>query len=127
MSYSASALSFLCEIKTSCVYGSQLPIGDLRTDAKNLITAIQIASCEMVRQFVSEVCLYFEYKLYRGNRTTKINAEHFKGIHFPNYPELVESGVNLIRRELLLPIQQAQDWWCMKRIGNVSSRFKCQF
>jgi L-asparaginase len=44
---------------------------------------------------ISEVGLYFEYKLYRGNRTTKINAEHFKAFTSPNYPQLVESGVHL--------------------------------
>jgi L-asparaginase len=43
---------------------------------------------------ISEVGLYFEYKLY-GNRTTKINAEHFKAFTSPNYPQLVESGVHL--------------------------------
>jgi L-asparaginase len=114
MSYSASALSFMLENLSKPVVftGSQLPIGDLRTDAKeNLITAIQIASLrENGQAVVSEVCLYFEYKLYRGNRTTKINAEHFKAFTSPNYPELVESGVNLkIRRELLLPIQQNKE------------------
>jgi L-asparaginase len=111
MSYSASALSFMLENLSKPVVftGSQLPIGDLRTDAKeNLITAIQIASLrENGQAVVTEVCLYFEYKLYRGNRTTKINAEHFKAFTSPNYPELVESGVNLkIKRELLLPIPQ---------------------
>ena len=77
--------------------GSQLPIGDLRTDAKeNLITAIQIAALQHKNKAViQEVCLYFEYKLYRGNRTTKINAEHFNAFASPNYPELVESGVYL--------------------------------
>ncbi|MFT7334595.1 MAG: L-asparaginase [Porticoccaceae bacterium] len=114
MSYSASALSFMLENLSKPVVftGSQLPIGDLRTDAKeNLITAIQIASLrENGQAVVSEVCLYFEYKLYRGNRTTKINAEHFKAFTSPNYPELVESGVNLkIRRELLLSRQQNKE------------------
>jgi len=42
------------------------------------------------------VCLYFEYKLYRANRTTKINAEHFEAFASPNYPELVMSGMNLV-------------------------------
>ncbi|MEC5164440.1 L-asparaginase [Flavobacterium sp. PL11] len=99
MSYSASALSFMLEnlAKPVIFTGSQLPIGDLRTDAKeNLITAIQIASLRKDNQpVISEVCLYFEYKLYRGNRTTKINAEHFKAFTSPNYPDLVESGVHL--------------------------------
>ena len=99
MSYTAAALSFLLEnlAKPVIFTGSQLPIGDLRTDAKeNLITAIQIASLqEKGKSVIAEVCLYFEYKLYRGNRTTKINAEHFKAFSSPNYPFLVESGVHL--------------------------------
>jgi L-asparaginase len=108
MSYSASALSFMLEdlAKPVIFTGSQLPIGDLRTDAKeNLITAIQIASLrENNKPVISEVCLYFEYKLYRGNRTTKINAEHFKAFTSPNYPHLIESGVHLKKwPELFLP------------------------
>ncbi len=107
MSYTASALSFMLEnlSKPVILTGSQLPIGDLRTDAKeNLITAIQIASLqENNKPVITEVCLYFEYKLYRGNRTTKINAEHFNAFASPNYPLLVESGVHLnLRRELFL-------------------------
>jgi L-asparaginase len=111
MSYSASALSFMLENLSKPVIftGSQLPIGDLRTDAKeNLITAIQIASLqENGKPLIKEVCLYFEYKLYRGNRTTKINAEHFRAFISPNYPFLVESGVHLkINSELFLPTQK---------------------
>ena len=99
MSYTASALSFMLEnLQKPVIFtGSQLPIGDLRTDAKeNLITAIQIAALRNESgALLSEVCLYFEYKLYRGNRTTKINAEHFKAFTSPNYPFLVQSGVHL--------------------------------
>ena len=99
MSYSASALSFMLEdlAKPVIFTGSQLPIGDLRTDAKeNLITAIQVASLqENKKPVIQEVCLYFEYKLYRGNRTTKISAEHFNAFTSPNFPELAESGVHL--------------------------------
>ena len=99
MSYSASALSFMLEnLQKPIVFtGSQLPIGDLRTDAKeNLITAIQIASLQLKgKPVINEVCLYFEYKLYRGNRTTKINSEHFNAFASPNYIPLVESGVHL--------------------------------
>lgn len=108
MSYSASALSFMLEnlSKPIVFTGSQLPIGDLRTDAKeNLITAIQIASLQQKgKPVIQEVCLYFEYKLYRGNRTTKINAEHFNAFASPNYPQLAESGVNLnVNSNLVLP------------------------
>lgn len=99
MSYSASALSYMLENLSKPVIftGSQLPIGDLRTDAKeNLITSIQIAALqEKGRPVIREVGLYFEYKLYRANRTTKINAEHFEAFQSFNYPPLAESGVHL--------------------------------
>ncbi len=106
MSYSASALSFMFENldKPIVFTGSQLPIGDLRTDAKeNLITAIQIASLQdKGKPVIQEVSLYFEYKLYRGNRTTKISAEHFNAFTSPNLPELVESGVHLTVNSTIL-------------------------
>lgn len=107
MSYTASALSFMLQnlSKPVILTGSQLPIGDLRTDAKeNLITAIQVAALQNSgRPAVREVCLYFEYKLYRGNRTTKISAEHFNAFSSPNYPALAESGVHLnVSKEHLL-------------------------
>ncbi|HKL36054.1 MAG TPA: asparaginase [Salegentibacter sp.] len=99
MSYTASALSFMFEnlSKPIIFTGSQLPIGDLRTDAKeNLITSIQIAGLQKNgKPVISEVGLYFEYKLYRANRTTKINAEHFQAFASLNYPPLAESGVYL--------------------------------
>ncbi len=106
MSYTASALSFMLEnLQKPVVFtGSQLPIGDLRTDAKeNMITAIQIASLKNdTGSCLREVCLYFEYKLYRANRTTKINAEHFEAFASMNYPPLAESGVHLkINKEYL--------------------------
>lgn len=114
MSYTASTLSFMFEnlSKPVILTGSQLPIGDLRTDAKeNLITAIQIAALrENNTSVIQEVCLYFEYKLYRGNRTTKINAEHFKAFASPNYPPLVESGVHLNPKpELFLARENAKE------------------
>ncbi|HET8838143.1 MAG TPA: asparaginase [Flavobacteriaceae bacterium] len=99
MSYSASAISFMMENlgKPIIFTGSQLPIGDLRTDAKeNLITAIQLAGLKKNgRTVINEVGLYFEYKLYRANRTTKINAQHFEAFASLNYPPLAESGVDL--------------------------------
>ena len=99
MSYTSSALSFMLENLTKPIIftGSQLPIGHLRTDAKeNLITSIEIAcSRKNNLPIITEVCLYFEYKLYRANRTTKINAEQFEAFASMNYPPLVESGVHL--------------------------------
>ncbi|MCT4699306.1 MULTISPECIES: asparaginase [Tenacibaculum] len=99
MSYTSSAISFMFEnLEKPVIFtGSQLPIGDLRTDAKeNLITSIQVASTyENGKPVIQEVGLYFEYKLYRANRTTKINAEQFEAFASMNYPPLVVSGVHL--------------------------------
>jgi len=123
MSYSASALSFMLENLNKPVIftGSQLPIGDLRTDAKeNLITAIQIASLQLKNKpVINEVGLYFEYKLHRGNRTTKINAEHFNAFTSPNYPELAESGVHLkVNHQVLLPKSGAKKLKVNKALDN---------
>lgn len=99
MAYTASAISFMFKnlAKPVIFTGSQLPIGDLRTDAKeNMITAIEIAAAQKNdKPIVSEVCIYFEYKLYRANRTTKTSADQFEAFTSPNYPELAESGVHL--------------------------------
>lgn len=112
MSYSASALSFMLENvhKPVILTGSQLPIGDLRTDAKeNLITAIQVAAIQENNiPVIQEVCLYFEYKLYRGNRTSKVSAELFNAFTSPNIPHLAESGVNLRINKPLLNYAQPQ-------------------
>ena len=106
MSYISSAISFMIEnLQKPIIFtGSQLPIGDLRTDAKeNLITSIEIAaSRKNNKPVISEVCLYFEYKLYRANRTTKISAEQFEAFASKNYPALAESGVHLNFNEHLL-------------------------
>ncbi|HEV7231190.1 MAG TPA: asparaginase [Bacteroidia bacterium] len=99
MAFTASALSFMLENldKPVILTGSQLPIGIIRTDGKeNLITAIEIAAARHKNKpIVREVCIYFEYRLYRGNRTHKFNAEHFQAFQSPNYPVLAEAGVHL--------------------------------
>ncbi len=99
MAYTASALSFMLEnIKKPVILtGSQLPIGIIRTDGKeNLITAIEIAaSNHKGKSTINEVCIYFEYKLLRGNRSLKYNASHFDAFKTPNYPVLAEAGVHI--------------------------------
>ena len=99
MAFTASALSFMLENlnKPVILTGSQLPSGVPRTDAKeNLITAIEIASSyrDGVPE-VPEVAIYFEYQLYRGNRTHKANADHFEAFVSANYPPLAQAGVHL--------------------------------
>lgn len=107
MAYTASALSFMIDnLEKPVIFtGSQLPIGDLRTDAKeNLITSIQLASLRKNNQpLIKEVCIYFEYKLLRANRATKINAENFDAFESTNYPVIGVSGVHLeIKEDLML-------------------------
>jgi L-asparaginase len=99
MCYSASALSFILENLNKPVIftGSQLPIGVLRTDGKeNLLTAIEIAAERKNNQpMVPEVCIFFQNKLFRGNRTSKHNAEYFNAFVSENYPPLAEAGISI--------------------------------
>lgn len=100
MAYTASALSYMLEnlSKPIILTGSQLPIGAIRTDAKrNLITAIEIASSNMV---VPEVCIYFNSQLFRGNRAEKFSSAKFDAFQSINYPMLAEAGVNLVFNEM---------------------------
>lgn len=111
MAYTASALSFLLEglAKPVVLTGSQLPIGTIRTDAReNLITAIEIAAARDAegRPMVPEVAVYFEYRLLRGNRTVKVHAERFEAFRSPNWPPLAEAGVHLrYDRQAILPLR----------------------
>jgi L-asparaginase len=78
--------------------GSQLPLGIARTDGRNnIINAVEMAAAK--RQdgspMIPEVCICFENKLYRGNRTYKNNAENFDAFASPNYPILANVGVNI--------------------------------
>ena len=100
MSYSASALSFMIEGLTKPVIftGSQLPIGVPRTDGKeNLISAVEIAAAkdEDGHAIVPEVCIYFDNILMRGNRTTKVNSDHFRAFRSENLPPLAEAGISI--------------------------------
>ncbi len=99
MAFTASALSFMLEglAKPVIFTGSQLPISEVRTDAKeNFITALEIASAKLDgKARVPEVCIYFENKLFRANRTFKYNSAKFEAFRSPNYPVLVEAGVHI--------------------------------
>ena len=104
MAYTASALSYMLENLTKPVIftGSQLPIGQLRTDGKeNLITSIEIAAAkdEEGHARVPEVGIYFNGHLLRGNRTTKQSADEFNAFESFNFPHLVDAGVNITYHE----------------------------
>lgn len=94
MAYTASALSFMFKnlSKPIILTGSQLPMGVLRTDGReNIICALELASCR--EAFIPEVCLFFENRLYRGNRSTKVSAENFNAFTSYNYPSLAVAGI----------------------------------
>ena len=106
MAFTASALSFMFEglQKPIILSGSQLPIGEIRTDAReNLITALEIASAKKDdRSLIQEVGIFFNNQLYRGNRTFKYNSAKFEAFRSPNYPVLVDAGVHLKYNESAL-------------------------
>lgn len=113
MAFTASALSFMLENlhKPVVLTGSQLPIGKLRTDAKeNLITALEIAADKdgLGNPIVPEVCVFFQNDLLRGNRCTKVNADNFNAFKSYNYPNLGKSGI-LIRYDRKVIFQPDYD------------------
>lgn len=92
MAYSASALSFMLEnLNKPVVFtGSQIPLCELRSDGRdNIINSIVIAASDKIH----EVCLYFNGKLLRGNRSTKTSSDQFKAFTSPNYPLLADVGI----------------------------------
>jgi len=99
MAYTASALSFMLNNfnKPVILTGSQLPIDTVRTDGKeNLITSVEIATATKHKMpLVPEVCIYFDAKLLRGNRSKKVNSENFAAFESPNYPPLASAGINI--------------------------------
>lgn len=100
MAYTASALSFMLAnlSKPVIITGSQLPIGEVRTDGEeNLITALQIAAATTFNgsPMVQEVAILFENYLWRGNRSTKMSADNFNAFKSNNYPQLAKIGLGI--------------------------------
>ncbi|MCM1153279.1 MAG: asparaginase [Muribaculum sp.] len=111
MAYTASALSFMLEglAKPVIITGSQLPIGEVRTDGEeNLITALQIAASRESdgNPTVQEVAILFDDYLWRGNRSTKHSSDNFNAFKSNNYPPLASIGlkINFNRNALLRPV-----------------------
>jgi len=127
MAYSASALSFMLEglSKPVVFTGSQLPIGVLRSDAReNLLTAIEISAARNSKNeaMVPEVSVFFEGRLFRANRTTKKNAEQFEAFDSYNYPALAKAGVHIVYRDHLIhyPLENKQLQTHLKFSRNVA-------
>ena len=94
MAYSASALAFMLKglNKPVIFTGAQLPLGQIRNDAReNLKTAMMLAANPQV----PEVGLFFGDHLYRGCRSTKISATKFDAFDSPNYPPLATVGTSM--------------------------------
>lgn len=107
MAYTASALSYMLENlrKPVVITGSQLPIGDVRTDGEeNLITALQVAAAldDDGSPMVQEVCIMFENYLWRGNRATKYSADNFNAFKSNNFPRLAKIGLGIAFRKDVL-------------------------
>lgn len=104
MAYTASALSFMLENlrKPVVITGSQLPIGEVRTDGEeNLITALQVAAAKDASgaPMVQEVAILFENYLWRGNRSTKHSSDNFNAFKSSNYPRLAKVGLGISYRK----------------------------
>ncbi|KAI8617119.1 asparaginase-domain-containing protein [Chytriomyces sp. MP71] len=94
MAYTASALSFMLEDlgKSVIVTGSQVPLSEVRNDAvENLLGALTIAG----HFVIPEVTLFFAQKLYRGNRSSKVDAYSFNAFDSPNMRPLVDVSINI--------------------------------
>lgn len=114
MAYTASMLSYMLEglNKPVILTGAQMPIGSVRSDAReNLITALEIASLnENGRPLVSEVCIYFNFVLLRGNRSQKLRSSQFAAFESENYPHLAEAGISIeFNESMLLPYHEESD------------------
>lgn len=98
MSYSASALSFMLENldKPVIFTGSQIPLCEIRSDGyNNIVTSVVIAAEAVVK----EVCIYFDGKLIRGCRSTKMSSTHFAAFDSPNCEILADAGISIEYRK----------------------------
>lgn len=122
MAFSASILSFLLEgLQKPVIFsGSQLPIGEIRTDAReNMMTALEIASAKHNgKSIVQEVCILFDNKLFRGNRSFKYNSAKFEAFRSPNYPVLAEAGIHLNYNFDALMNNSDKEFICHNQVDN---------
>ena len=103
MAYSASAISFMLEnlSKPIIFTGSQIPLGQIRSDGRdNIISSVLIAASGEVH----EVCIYFNGVLLRGNRSTKRSSDQFEAFEAPNDAPLAHAGIQIVyKRRVLRP------------------------
>ncbi|MBI2785093.1 MAG: asparaginase [Legionella longbeachae] len=123
MAYTASALSFMLEHlgKPVIITGSQIPLSEVRNDAiDNVVTSLWICA----HQPVHEVCIYFNQRLLRGNRTQKVSSQGFKAFDSPNFPHLASIGIEIkVQKNLLLKLPQKKFF----RLQTVEPQFIANF
>ena len=124
MAYTASALSYLLQglNKPVILTGAQLPIGVARSDAReNLITALELAAAtnEDSSPVLSEVCIYFNSLLLRGNRCKKQESSDFNAFHSENYPFLANAGVRIeYNRPFIKPFEPCSKLTVQKHLDS---------
>ena len=124
MAYTASALSYMLQNlrKPVVITGSQLPIGEVRTDGEeNLITALQVAAARDSdgTPMVQEVAILFEDYLWRGNRATKHSSDNFNAFKSSNYPRLARVGLGITyRKEVMLRCKNEEPFKVVYNLDN---------
>ncbi|MCB0734550.1 MAG: asparaginase [Bacteroidetes bacterium] len=121
MAYTASGLSFILQnlAKPVVLTGSQLPISHSRSDAiTNLSNAIHIAAAKAFGlEIIPEVCICFNDRVLRGNRSTKASTNDFEGFVSPNYPALAELEQEInIRKRYVLPMPE-KAFSCLRKLN----------
>lgn len=99
MAYSASAVSYMLNglNKPVIFTGAQLPIASPRSDGHdNFITSVEIAADKKDgKPIITEVCIFFNHVLLRGNRSKKVESQQFDAFESENYPILAEAGISI--------------------------------
>lgn len=91
MAYASSAMSFMLENlgKTVVFTGSQIPFCEVYNDARrNLIVSIIFAA----NSDFPEVCIIFNDKVLRANRSVKVDSSSLDAFDSPNFPPLATLG-----------------------------------
>ncbi|VDM10757.1 unnamed protein product [Wuchereria bancrofti] len=94
LAYTACALSFILENvgKPVVITGAQIPVFEVRSDGReNLIGALIMAAY----YDIPEVTVYFNNKLFRGNRTIKMDNSSLEAFKSPNMLPIAQMDVDI--------------------------------
>ncbi|KAK6108788.1 L-asparaginase [Brugia pahangi] len=94
LAYTACALSFMLENvgKPVVITGAQIPVFEVRSDGReNLIGALIMAAY----YDIPEVTVYFNNKLFRGNRTIKVDNSSLEAFESPNMLPIAHMDIDI--------------------------------